>query len=138
MNGNRTISTALLCLLLAWPQGPLSYCCSQAFGSLADGCSTVVSGTVAIDGQRCCHHSCQQKTGIVPANTDCPQCDCLDPAPKLAIKPTTGSHGLSVAPGSSYHYVRPRAERCGPVHWEPVLHALGHQQRQATLAVWLK
>lgn len=134
MNGKRTISTALLCLLLAWPQGPLSCCCNQAFGSLADGCSTVVSETVATDGQPCCH----QKTGIDPAHADGSQCDCLDPASKLAIKPTTGSHGLSLAPGSSYSYLRPRAECCGPVRWQPVLHAPGHQQRQATLEVWLK
>ncbi|MDG2186592.1 MAG: hypothetical protein P8K79_13020 [Mariniblastus sp.] len=126
MNRKQIISTGLLCLLLAWPQGPLSRCC-PAFGSTAD-----VSG--ATEGHSCCH----QKTGIDPANAGCPQCCCPDPSSKLAIKPTTGSHGLSLAPGSSYSYLRPRAERLSPLRWEPVPQALGHQQRQATLSVWLK
>jgi len=135
MNGKRTISTALLSLLLAWPQGPFCLCCTQAFGP------PEAVGTENVDSARngCCHPT----TVIAPTHTGCPdtgcpECECDDDVANLLYMPVRASQSLASMTGWSYRYDPAWTERRGPDRREAVPHVPGHQQRQATLAVWLK
>ena len=150
MNGKRTISTALLSLLLAWPQGPFCLCCTQAFGP------PEAVGTENVDSARngCCHpttfiaptHTGCPDTGCPDTgcpntgcpNTGCPECECDDDATNLLYMPVRASQSLASMTGLSYRYDPACTERRGPDRREAVPHVPGHQQRQATLAVWLK
>ncbi|MCH2182468.1 MAG: hypothetical protein MK108_10725 [Mariniblastus sp.] len=134
MNGKRTISTALFCLLLAWPQGPFCLCCNQAFGSS----EAVSTGAIESDGRRCCSPGYHDKTGIDPVQAGCPQCDCFDPAANRLYTAMGASQNLVTADRFSYRYDPAWSEGPGPARWESVPHVPGHQQRQAALAVWLK
>ena len=140
MNGKRTISTALLSLLLAWPQGPFCLCSTQAFGP------PEAVGTENVDSARngCCHPT----TGIAPTHTGCPdigyphtgcpECECDDAATNLLYTPVLASQSLASMTGLSYRYDPAWTKGPGPARREAVPHVPGHQQRQATLAVWLK